>query len=272
MSKRIAILGLGWLGLPLAKQLHEKGCKITGSTTSSEKLMQLLQSRLAVRIIKVTKNNIQGNWKNFIQDIDTLIINIPPAKKDKANENYEFQLKQIADRCDSSLKVIFVSSTSVYGNNSLIASEDSPTRPSKTSGNQVLAAERIIQAHFGSNAAIVRFAGLFGPDRHPGRFLKANTALVNPNGKINLIHLEDCIALITAIIEKDAYGEIYNGCSDEHPTRADFYTKAAYALIMEAPVYDPTLPPVGKIVSNEKSKNKLGLIYKYAKPELFFDD
>jgi nucleoside-diphosphate-sugar epimerase len=168
--------------------------------------------------------------------------------------------------------VIFVSSTSVYGNNNQIACEDSPTNPTKASGKCVLEAEKVIQAHFGKNAAIVRFAGLFGPDRHPGRFLKENAPISNPNGKINLVHLEDCIALIASIIEKNAYGEIYNGCSDEHPTRAEFYTKAAYALSLDAPEFDATIPPVDKTVSNEKSKTKLGMVYKYAKPELFFDD
>ncbi|NOQ71234.1 MAG: NAD-dependent epimerase/dehydratase family protein [Crocinitomix sp.] len=272
MSKKIAILGLGWLGLPLAKHLFKKGFEITGSTTSSEKLMQLLQSQLAVRIIKITKNNIQGNWKNFIQDIDTLIINIPPGKKDNLADNYALQMQEIVDRCDSDLKVIFVSSTSVYGNNNQIATEDSATNPTKVSGQFVLDAEKVIQTHFGKNATIVRFAGLFGPDRHPGRFLKANTPLPNPNGKINLIHLEDCITLIAAIIEKDAYGDVFNGSSDEHPTRAAFYTDAAFALSMETPDFDATVPAVDKTVSNEKSKLALGMVYKYANPAAFFDD
>lgn len=272
MSKKIAILGLGWLGLPLAKHLFKNGCEITGSTTSSEKLMQLLQSRLAVRIIKITKNNIQGNWKNFIQDIDTLIINIPPGKKENHVENYALQLQQVVDRCDANLKVIFVSSTSVYGNENQNATEDSSTIPSKPSGKSILEAEKIIQAHFGKNATIVRFAGLFGPDRHPGRFLKADSPLANPNGRVNLIHLEDCISLISAIIDKDEYGQVFNGCSDEHPTRAEFYTQAAYALSMDAPSFDSALPAKDKIVSNEKSKSTLGMVYKYARPELFFND
>ncbi|MFT5820101.1 MAG: nucleoside-diphosphate-sugar epimerase [Crocinitomix sp.] len=272
MSKKIAILGLGWLGLPLAKHLFEKGFEMTGSTTSSEKLMQLLQSRLAVRIIKITKNNIQGNWKNFIQDIDTLIINIPPGKKENLTDNYALQMQEVVDRCASNLKVIFVSSTSVYGNNNQNATEDSVTTPTKASGQVVLDAEKVIQTHFGENAAIVRFAGLFGPDRHPGRFLKTGTPLANPNGKINLIHLEDCITLIAAIIEQDAYGQVFNGCADEHPTRAEFYTKAAFALSMDSPAYDDKLPGKSKIVSNEKSKLDLGMVYKYARPEDFFND
>ena len=272
MSKKIAILGLGWLGLPLAKHLLKKGFEITGSTTSSEKLMQLLQSRLAVRIIKVTKNNIQGNWKNFIQDIDTLIINIPPGKKDNLTDNYSSQIQEVVDRCDSNLKVIFVSSSSVYGNHSQMATEDSATKPIKNSGHFVLDAEKIIQTHFGRNATIVRFAGLFGPDRHPGRFLKTNTPLSNPNGKINLIHLEDCITLLASIIEQGAYGEVFNGCSDEHPIRSEFYTKAAFALSLDRPNFDSTTPAVYKTVSNKKSKLALGMIYKYANPAAFFED
>ena len=272
MSKKIAILGLGWLGLPLAKHLFEQGCEITGSTTSSEKLMQLLQSRLAVRIIKVTKNNVQGNWKNFIQDIDTLIINIPPGKIDNPVDHYALQLEQIARRCDPSQKVIFVSSTSVYGNENNHVDEKSRPNPVKESGKRVLEAEKVIQNHFKNNASIVRFAGLFGPDRHPGRFIKADTPLTNPNGKINLVHLEDCIGLISAIIDQEAYGEIFNGCSDEHPSRSEFYAKAAYALSIDAPKYDAKLPATGKIVSNDKSKKELGMRYKYASPELFFED
>ena len=36
--KQISILGCGWLGLPLAKSLLEKGFSVKGSTTSLEKI------------------------------------------------------------------------------------------------------------------------------------------------------------------------------------------------------------------------------------------
>lgn len=35
---KISILGCGWLGLPLAKQLIKKGFSVKGSTTSEEKI------------------------------------------------------------------------------------------------------------------------------------------------------------------------------------------------------------------------------------------
>ena len=37
-TKSIAILGCGWLGLPLGKYLVEQGYRVAGSTTRAEKL------------------------------------------------------------------------------------------------------------------------------------------------------------------------------------------------------------------------------------------
>ncbi|WP_321539617.1 NAD(P)-binding domain-containing protein [Flavobacterium piscinae] len=41
--KQISILGCGWLGMPLAKHLLQKGYSIKGSTTTETKL-ELLQN------------------------------------------------------------------------------------------------------------------------------------------------------------------------------------------------------------------------------------
>lgn len=266
MPKKIAVLGLGWLGLPLAKSLLTNGYEVSGSTTSSEKLMELLNSNLSVRIIKVSKNNLTGNWKNFIDSVDVLIINIPPKRVDKVVEIYPQQIEQIAQRCGDKTKVIFVSSTSVYGNHNREVTETSPTIPTKNSGKAVLAAEKVIQEHFKSNASIVRFGGLFGPERHPGRFLKAGKEISNPGAPINLIHQDDCIALIQAIIEKNCFGEIFNGVADEHPKRGEFYKKAAFVLSLPVPELDSTGETTGKKVSNTKSKSTLGLSYTYSNP------
>lgn len=272
MAKKIAILGLGWLGLPLAKTLFDKGYEITGSTTRSEKLMGLLQSRFSIRIIKITKNNVEGNWKKLLTDIDYLVLNVPPGRKNNPLENYPLMVEQIVRRCSPDLKVIFVSSTSVYGENSGgIVDENTVPKPESDSGKAMLEAEGIVKNHFGANATILRFAGLFGQDRHPGRFLSPDKPLKNPNGSINLIHQNDCISLIEKILEKDTFGETINGCADEHPIRSDFYKKAAFDLSLDGPTYNEDLPAEGKIVSNEKSKALLGIEYQFSDPTLFFE-
>lgn len=269
MPKKIAILGLGWLGLPLANSFLEQGHEITGSTTSSEKLMRLLQSQLSVKIIKVTHNTIEGNWKNFIKDCDVLLINIPPSRDANSHTYYPQQIAQIAKRCEPNLNVIFVSSTSVYGDYNQLATEENEPKPTKNSGKALVEAEKIIQSHFGEQATILRFAGLYGPNRHPGRFLKSGLSFPNPEASINLIHLDDCIALISKVISQNCFGEIINGCADEHPSKKDFYSKAAFNLSIDPPIFETGKQTKGKTVSNSKSKALLGL--QYQNPEDFLD-
>lgn len=260
MPQQITILGLGWLGLPLAKVLFDKGHEITGSTRSAEKLMRLLRSKYSIRIIKASKNTVEGNWKNFIKGTDVLVLNLPPDSKNRKEEDYPMVIDQIAQRCDPKTKVVFISSTSVYGETNEIVTEETTPQPSKKSGSAVLAAEKVIQDYFGENATILRFAGLCGEDRHPVRSISGNK-LKNPSGKINLIHLNDCISLITNVIEKNHFGDIINGCADEHPTREDFYTKACFELGIPQPHFETGGEENWKIVSNEKSKRIFAINY-----------
>ena len=133
MPQQITILGLGWLGLPLAKVLFDKGYEITGSTRSAEKLMRLLRSKYTIKIIKASKNTVEGNWKNFIKGTDVLVINLPPDSKNNNEGYYPMVIDQISQRCDPETKVVFVSSTSVYGDTNEIVTEETLPQPSKKS-------------------------------------------------------------------------------------------------------------------------------------------
>ncbi len=261
MQKKIAVVGLGWLGLPLAKSLAEKGYFLIGSTTREEKLMRLSKSNLSARIIKVTKNNVEGNWTNFIKNVDLLIINLPPRNKVNEKKDYPMQINQLVSRCEPKLKVIFVSSTSVYKNTNDHAKEDESVHLDLEAGAVLLEAETIVRNHFKNNATIVRFAGLIGEGRHPGKFLKRAEMIKNPTGKVNLIRLSDCIELIDKIYHQNYFGEIVNGCADDHPTRKEFYTKAAESLTLSPPSFEADQKEEWKIVNNEKSKRELGMIY-----------
>lgn len=270
MPKKIAILGLGWLGLPLAKALYEKGYEIKGSTTSSQKLMSLLQSKFSVRIIEIKDQIIRGNLKTYLEGVDTLVITIPPSKTGIKEESFPNVLKKIAEKTESSTNVVFISSTSVYGNHAGVKTESTPANPTKPSGKIVLNGEKIIQNHFGPRATIVRFAGLYGKDRHPGNFLKEDKLLENPNGSVNMIHQEDCIELISRIIEKKLYGEIINGCANDHPKRIEFFSKAAENLNKPIPKFNNEEAQFDSIVDNQKSKELLEMEYAHQNPIDFF--
>lgn len=113
-------------------------------------------------------------------------------------------------------------------------------------------------------ATILRFAGLYGEDRKIGKFL-AGKESVDGQQPVNLVHLEDCIAVVTEIIRRDIKGEIFNVCSDCHPTRQELYTKAAIAAKLPPPVFK-TEGTGGKIVSNQKLKEMLNYRFKHPDP------
>lgn len=262
---KIGIVGLGWLGLPLAKDLFETGFEITGTVTSEKKKATLAPLKIPISVIEFSANKVRGEWETFIALLDVLVITLPPSGKGTIITEYPTKIGLLLKEISPQLKLVFISSTSVYGDTELdqIVTEESDLNPMTESAKALISAEQLITSSFNNNATIVRFAGLYGPNRHPGRFLSTNKIYANPNARINLIHQYDCIQLIKAIIIKNAFGTIYNGCSNFHPTREVFYTKAAQYLLIPPPKFDTTKKSRGKIVSNEKAYNLLGPDYSY---------
>ena len=265
--KNIAIVGLGWLGKSLAISLCKKGYDITGSTNSIKKSKSLATLPFYVSRIGVTDTEILGDWEAFIEGVDCLIINIPPKRIQDIEQIYPNQIRQMIARTSKHVKVIFVSSTAVYGMGTIPMNEEMEVFPIKASGVAVLAAEKLVLSHFKNNATILRFGGLIGPDRHPGKFLAGQRQLKNSKATVNLIHRDDCIGLIEAIIEHDCFGEIINGCASEHPLRETYYKKAAETLCLKAPVFSDNVAHQGnKIIDNKKSKELLNYSYSYDDP------
>ena len=112
---------------------------------------------------------------------------------------------------------------------------------------------------------MIRFAGLIGYQRHPGRFFLTKTdnddiyckTIKNPDAGVNMIHLDDCLGLIKAVIKNNVWGEVFNACATSHPTRRAFYQAAMKHLGDFDPVFSGQTDSVGKIISNDKIKSQL---------------
>lgn len=270
-GKHIAILGLGWLGEPLALELHKHGFGIHGSTTRLSKLKTLSKHPFYTGRIQISEEGILGDWETFIADADILIINIPPRRIENIEGIYPAQIQQIINGTPPHTKVIFVSSTAVYGQSEQACKETDTPTPIKASGQAVLNAEQALQAHFGTNVTILRLAGLIGPNRHPGQFLAGKRTLKNPDVPVNLIHQTDCIGLIKAIINQDAFGEIFNGCASHHPIRKAYYQYAAKIIGLPQPQFqEANVSAPAKVIDNLKSKEYLGYTYTIDHPEHIF--
>ncbi|TYP96261.1 nucleoside-diphosphate-sugar epimerase [Tenacibaculum adriaticum] len=245
--KTYSILGCGWLGLPLATQFISKGICIKGSSTSVDKLEKLKKYKITSYLVDIEK---EGDYQEFL-DAEVLII----AITSKDINAYEYLVSQIEKA--SVKKVVFISSTSVYPSlNKVITEEDD------TIDSLLAKVENIFRNNTNFKTTIIRFAGLFGGDRKPGNWFR-NKKVPHPKGYVNMIHREDCIAIIEKIIKQDVWNETFNACSNHHPTREAFYTNAKKSIGMEPPVFDDSQPLKYKIISPKKLETRLGYRFKH---------
>ena len=223
----VSILGCGWYGKALAQALIQKGVTVKGSATSQEKLNQLTESGITSYPVQ-----FEANSQNFDPDFfecDVLIISIPPKLKKGEASAYLPKVRRIIQTVlhFNIKKIIYISSTGVYGDHSQTVTELDDPMPDTESGNVLLEAEKLFRQESAFKTTIIRFGGLVGPGRHPGRFFAGKKDIPNGMAPINLIHLDDCIGISMAIIEQNAFDYLFNACAPDHPQKAAFYRDAA---------------------------------------------
>jgi nucleoside-diphosphate-sugar epimerase len=269
--KTIAILGCGWLGLPLAKSLLAKGYEVKGSTTSEIKLEVLKNAGISPFQIQLEANQIVGNIEEFLKETNVLVIDIPPGLKKEISSSLEMtfvnKIKNLIPFIEKSgiQKVVFVSSTSVYGDSFPIVeiTEETKPNPDTESGKQLVIAETLLQSNPHFKTTVIRFGGLLGDDRHPVKFLAGKTNVENPEAPVNMIQREDCIGVIEKALDfaRDdnwEWNQTFNTVAPQHPTRKAYYHKKAENLNLPLPIFAENLESKGKIISSKKVETILG--------------
>jgi len=77
--KTISILGCGWLGFPLAKELMNDGYFVRGATTSADKLKNLESEGIDPYLVHFNPKLFSDRGEDFFKS-ECLFINIPPGK------------------------------------------------------------------------------------------------------------------------------------------------------------------------------------------------
>lgn len=260
--KQISILGCGWLGLPLAKALLENGFSVNGSTTSEGKLSTLENSGIQSFLIALESKSVSGEMELFLKDSKILIVDIPPKLRGNSKESFIEKIITLIPYIENSTveNVIFISSTSVYGDTSpaeFNVTEETRPHPETESGKQLLQAEYLLQSNSSFKTTALRFGGLIGEDRHPIKSLAGRKNIENPKAPINLIHQKDCIGIILKIIEKKSWNETFNAAAPFHPSREEYYTQKAIDLNLALPEFNFELPTFGKLILSAKLKTVL---------------
>ena len=151
-------------------------------------------------------------------ETDVLIIGLPPT----GFSNYPAVISSLIASFPSNTKVVFLSSTSVYADALGLLNEKSPL---KNEYPLVHAEEFVLKQ---KNHCVLILCGLIGPGRHPiNQLIKKEMPISGGETPVNLIHQTDVIRAVSMLINQKITGKIFNLCSLEHPTRKEYYNKAA---------------------------------------------
>lgn len=236
---QISILGCGWLGFPLAISLQRKGYHMQGSTTSEEKTAVLKNAGIAPFLIRLNTEKISGEITAFLNESQLLIINVPPGMRGNSPELFSSKIEKLIPYIEKSTvkNVLFVSSTSVFGDAQGAVDESTLPEPDTLSGKDLWKTEKLLQASTHFKTTIIRFGGLIGEDRHPVFYLAGKSNLKNGNAPVNLIHQEDCIAIIEHIIQSEFWGKTIHGVQPFFQTKKEFYTIEAQKFNLLPPIF-----------------------------------
>jgi nucleoside-diphosphate-sugar epimerase len=261
-SMTIAIIGCGWFGTPLAERLVGSRHTVFGTTTRHSKLPDLAARGIRPSVLDLNSGTLE------VPPADTYVVGIPPT----AVQRYREQIDRLADALPASARqVVFCSTTSVYPD------EDRTMTEADVPPGHVLRAGDLDEAKHGTprgdllaaegcfarrdNHLILRLAGLYGDHRHPVSYLAGRTGVPKPLAPVNMIHLHDLVAIVYRLVDLGITGEVFNVCSDRHPTRQEFYTAAARARGLPLPVFDGRDTRRGKRVESGKLRRRVGYAF-----------
>ncbi len=256
---------MGWLGQPLAHRLSTLGYEVKGSVTSIEKASLLQQHGFNAFSLEISERGIQGEVKALLNNVDCLIIMVPPGLRRNTGADYVLKMANFLSEIRKSevRKIILVSSTSVYDDCQGNVTERDEPKPETIAGKQLRQVEELFINSEGFQTTVVRFGGLIGGSRQPARYLSGRKDLKDADAPVNLIHRQDCINILIEILKQDTFGIVFNAVNPHHPKKADFYIQKTIEMGLEPPTFSETdTHEIFKQIDSENLKKVLGYEFK----------
>lgn len=240
-----AILGLGYLGMPLAERLYLSGCRVAAVKRS----LSSDDVNLPVSLKCADFNDTAQHRAVFDQtwaDKPVWICLLPPtpfAAYDACLKSWCGLAKEYGIK-----HLVFSSSTSVYGSRARECDEQSPLEPETESARKVAAAENVFLQSGVEHVDILRLGGLYSASRHPlNRILQQGKPIPNANQRVNMVHQDAAVSALFHAAANPNGIRIRNIVAQHHPTKREFYTVEAQSLGLPVPEFE-TGNGSGKIV------------------------
>lgn len=263
--KHIAVFGCGWFGLPLAKSLRSEHLKVTGSKTTADGVASL--QALGINGVQLALDGDSRLPSSLLQGCDALVVNIPPGLR-RGDSDYLTKLMPFAALVRESQlsRLIFISSTGAYQQTEGVLTETDLVPATEGSSAVLQQAEQLFLglASPSLTVTVLRFAGLVGPGRHPGRFMAGRKGLTGPRQPVNLVHLQDCITATKLVLKADKPGAVYNLSAPFIMDKQTFYCLAAEQLALPLPEFVAEQDAAGKRIDGNLICEELDFTYAYA--------
>ena len=202
---RVAVLGCGYVGLQLARQLREDGDHEVVGVRRSEAGLEAVEAAgaTAVRADVTDADSLAA-----VPDVDALVFAASAGGRgaDAARRVYVEGLRTVLGafgaREDAPERLVYTSSTGVYGDHGGDwVDETTPPEPTTEKTEVLAAAERVARREppeHGIDGAVARFAGLYGPGRYRlERYLEGPVT----EGYLNMIHRDDAAGVVRFMLE-----------------------------------------------------------------------
>jgi nucleoside-diphosphate-sugar epimerase len=275
---RVLIVGCGYVGMPLGAELARQGHDVFGLRRSPQAEGGLTAAGIKPLAADITRpDNLQK-----LPVLWDWVINTVASSKGGVEDYRQVYLAATHSLIEwlaasPPKKFVYTSSTSVYGQtDGSLVKESSPTEPASETSKVLVETEKfLLQAAQEKKfpAIILRVAGIYGPDRlhYLQQYVKNEARIAGKGDRlINMIHRDDLVKIIIALLKNARPGEVYNAVDDEPVAQIHFFRWLSETLGKWMPPSVPETADAGrkrgvanKKVSNRKLKMELGFQFKY---------
>ena len=248
-NQNLLIIGQGDIGLPVTNRLAADGFSVTGLARSNRSQYALAENAHFMQADALTLSAEQLQAFTHI----AVIVTPDDYSADGYHKSYLAicqHLAQFADKLSKLERVVFISSTGVYGqdNGEWIDEYTVPVTPTRAASKVILQAEQALQNSFGDKAIIIRPSGIYGR----ARLMRLRKARENDKQPIAAAHWSnrimdsDLVTIIVKVLTLDKHNAqdakhlkpIYIASDYLPVTTYDLDTWLSAQLGCEAPIID----------------------------------
>lgn len=270
---KVAIVGCGYVGTRVAKNLRSKSdYTVTATTTTVSRVVEL--EGVAQRVAVLKGNDIDA-MTAVLQEQDAVMLCVGAPNSHTYQESYldtATTLVSVLKEIPTVKQVIYTGTYSVYGDRKgELVNEDSPVAPANQNGEILAETERVLLAASSPNmkVCILRLGGMYGPGRELVKFFGSWAGSTRPGrgeDATNWVHLDDIVGGLTFALENGLQG-VYNLVGDVSLSSGELLDRICEANNLPQVSWDgsPSVRPYNARMSNLKIQ---AAGYQFVHPEM----